>query len=101
MEAVPSDRDPTSFIYRERLSYAPENEAAIVQGLLNADGNYGDDLAYSCFPALTPNTYNSNSYTHGILSEVGLAPPLTPYLTPYLHPGWGRPVPPMEFEPTH
>lgn len=95
------DLDPTNFVYRERLSYALEDETAIVQAVLSADSNYGDDLAYSCFPALFPNTYNSNSYTHGILNEVGLASPLSPLLTPYLHPGWGRPVPPIEFDPTH
>ncbi len=94
----PDDLNPTNFIYRERLQYPDADEAAIILGLLNADDNYGDDLAYQCFPALVPGTYNSNSYTHGLLNKVGLPSPVTPYLAPYLHPGWQTPVPSSEFD---
>ncbi|HXD75460.1 MAG TPA: hypothetical protein VN628_17060, partial [Vicinamibacterales bacterium] len=94
-----SDLDPTNFVYRERLSYSLASEKDIVGGLLRSDGYYHDDLFYSCFPTSLDDTYNSNSYTHGLLDKVGLASPLIPFLLRYFHPGWQKPVPSNEFDP--
>jgi hypothetical protein len=96
-----SDVDPTLLIYRERLQYALNDEEAIVGGLLQADGNYRDELVYGCFPLATNDKYNSNSYTHGLLNIVGLPSPITPYLLPFVHTGWGKPAPSTEFEAAH
>jgi hypothetical protein len=94
-----SDLDPTNFVYRERLHYSEADEEAIVAGLLRADSNYQDDLFYSCFPLSSDDTYNSNSYVHGLLNKTGLPSPMAPNLVPYFHPGWRKPVPPNEFDP--
>ncbi|HYR78659.1 MAG TPA: hypothetical protein VEO55_01560, partial [Candidatus Dormibacteraeota bacterium] len=95
----PDDLDVTNFVYRERLHYSLDDEEAIVNGLLRADFNYSDRLSYACLPTEVLNTYNSNSYSHGLLNKVGLASPLTPFVLPFFHTGWSRPVPSSEFDP--
>jgi hypothetical protein len=95
----PSDINPDILIYRERLSYSLNDEETIVSALLQADDNYLDELFYACRPSAVDDTYNSNSYTHGLLNKAGLPSPVTPYLLPYVHLGWRRPVPSFEFDP--
>jgi hypothetical protein len=92
-----SDLNPDIAIYRERLSYPLGQEDEIIRGLLSADANYTDDLPYACRPSFNDLSYNSNSYSHGMLDVVGIAPPLPPFLLPYLHWGWRKPVPAEEF----
>jgi Concanavalin A-like lectin/glucanases superfamily/Bacterial Ig-like domain/IPT/TIG domain len=97
----PEDLDVSNFVYRERLQYSLHDEAVIINGLLQSDFNYQDQLNYACLTTEFLNTYNSNSYTHGLLDKVGLPSPIAPFLTPYFHTGWSRPVPSVEFDPHH
>jgi hypothetical protein len=83
------------------LLYSVNDEETIIAGLLRADFNYQDELRYACLPTDLLNTYNSNSYTHGLLDAVGLPSPIAPFVTPFYHWGWSRPVPATEFNSQH
>ena len=87
--------------YFDRALYRPDQEDSIIEALLSAFGNYHqhDDARYACFPTTTDNTYNSNSYAHGLANVAGIIAPV-PYsvLTPY-YPGWSKPLPPSQFQP--
>jgi len=84
----------------ERLQYMPLQEDEIIERLFAFDINYSDDLVYECFPDAGTNEYNSNSYVSGLLGAAGLPLPEEPSRNLWRYPGWTKPVPGPEFEPT-
>jgi hypothetical protein len=80
------------------LDPGPQGEGAAIKKLLAQDAAYGDDLPYELFPgsdaAPSGDTYNSNSYTAGMLKAAGIQMPEMPYNTP----GLDKPVPEEQFQ---
>ena len=80
-----------------------KNEDEFIDRLFSLDASYGDNLDYDLFPAasgqgrwwLADDSYNSNSYTAGLLQGAGanVAPPSVNT------PGFSKPVPRGEFAP--
>jgi hypothetical protein len=55
--------------------------------------NYGTvNVYYKLFPEIRPGSYNSNSFTHGLLLAADITPPEPPDPIGIL-PGWCRPLP--------
>ena len=65
-----------------------------IKQLFKKDSNYGDNLRYEKFPDTGDDSYNSNSYTKGLLDSVGLRIPKPNYNVP----GYGKPVPSKYFK---
>lgn len=76
------------------------NEDAVISSLFESSSNFQNQsvqLDYDLFPRnaderrwwVADNSYNSNSYTSGLLNSVGLEAPVSDYRTP----GYDRPVP--------
>ena len=86
---------PTSL---ERLNYRSADEDRIILNLLQRDINYRDDLIYCWNPDGTM-TYNSNSYTAGLLKAASIPSPTFPSLPFSLYVGWTKPVPKTQFDP--
>ena len=93
----PNDVGPQ--LLQESLDYDLNREQFWILRLFEKDRNFVDNiLDYNCYPELFPNTYNSNSYGHGLLKATGgISLPKFPYLFPTLildaYPGWTKPVP--------
>ena len=51
------------------------DEDEVIDALLAADKNYGDDVEYWFFPKEGDTKYNSNSYISGLLKLLGINPP--------------------------
>ena len=56
-------------------------ENSYIEKLFNANANYKNNLDYALFPNKNSSSYNSNSYTSGILEAVGITPPTLPKST--------------------
>lgn len=70
------------------------SDSAFIKSLINNFVNYpANGLPYAGFPNGTA-TFNSNSFTAGLLGSVGATPPSLP---PSIFPGWNTPVPPAGF----
>jgi len=98
-----TDVDLTTKTEEVRLNLAGRNENEVIDALFAADSSYGDNLDYDTFPAdagdrsalVADDGSNSNSYTSGVVTAVGLTPPVLQSNTP----GYDQPVPEEEFEP--
>jgi hypothetical protein len=90
-----------------KLDLKGRDENKVISALRSADAKYKDKFTYAAFPTpairmqafgrtvtLNGATYNSNSYTSGLLQAVGLTPPKVPESTP----GKDQPVPKKEFQ---
>lgn len=80
----------------EVLSFVGMTENQMIQKLFDLDAAFDDDaLKYKLSPDESDNSYNSNSYAHGLINAAGL----TTGVAPGWHPGWDRPLPAAEFIP--
>jgi len=72
-----------------------------IDKLLELDNNYQDNLYYEASPQAVNNSYNCNSYTHGLLNAAGIvAPDVVGNIVESEgggFPGWERPVPAQYF----
>jgi hypothetical protein len=94
------DVDLSNKRYVSPLRYPPNDEEAIVTGLLLSNSHYqGHEVLYRCTPQADDPTYNSNSYAHGLMNKVGLPVPLEAWLLSFLQYGWYKPVPSTHFDP--
>jgi alpha-tubulin suppressor-like RCC1 family protein len=80
----------------EPLQYRADSEDFIIGLLFRLDDNYQDDLPYCAAPTLFDQTYNSNSYVHGLMRAVGLQSPMATSGTSH-YVGWTKPVPSSHF----
>jgi len=87
------DAPPTAL---ERLRYDPAKEDELISMLLQLDANYLDDLRY-CWHPNGYTTFNSNSYSAGLLHAASVPLPLFPSTTLFFHVGWTEPVPVSKF----
>ena len=74
---------------RITLDLGGQSENAVIKKLVTQDAHYQDNLPYKLEPGKDDGTYNSNSYTAGMLKAAGIAIPTVPYNTP----GLEKPVP--------
>lgn len=88
-----TDVSPSPRLFKVKLAYSFEEEAALIADLLAKDAAYGDNLPYACFPDNNPEYYNSNSFAAGLLSVTGLPRPSEPDAYGNKFPGWRKPVP--------
>jgi chitobiase/beta-hexosaminidase-like protein/Big-like domain-containing protein len=101
LESAPNrDRDVNvSPSHLEALLVPSHLEDTKIGLLFDRDSNFNDaDLPYACYPdvPIPDKTYNSNSYTHGLLNASGIMAPM--FATNALFPGWGKPVPSHKFD---
>lgn len=82
----------------ERLRYDPAKEDDLISRMLQLDANYRDDVRY-CWNPNGRTTFNSNSYSAGLLRVAGIPPPTFPSMPLLFHVGWGQPLPPSQFQP--
>jgi uncharacterized protein RhaS with RHS repeats len=64
-------------------------DTQFIQALINAANSYQNNQLYDPFPDPWGFTYNSNSYTAGVITKAGGQPPALPGRQP----GYGRPLP--------
>ena len=65
------------------------DDTAFIQAIMGAASRYGDDEVYSPVPDPFGATFNSNSFSSGVLLAAGAAPPQLPQSQP----GYNQPVP--------
>jgi hypothetical protein len=84
---------------KDRGSVTRHN-GGLVRDLLFEFGNYRGNLDYEAIPK--PGSYNSNSFTHGLVNSVGgQGPDLSDENFPGMFPGWDSPVPIGAFNPEY
>jgi len=69
------------------------DEDEVIDALLKADENYGDDAEYWFFPKEGDTKYNSNSYISGLFKLLGINPPEVESNVP----GFDNPLPSIHF----
>jgi len=77
------------------LDLEGRDEDEVIDALLSADKNYGDDAEYWLFPKEGDTKYNSNSYVSGVLRYAEVEPPDMKSNTP----GYDNPLPIPEENP--
>ena len=80
----------------ERLQYDSAIEDQVISRLLELDSNYLDNLVY-CWNPDGRTSFNSNSYTAGLLNAASIPLPMFPSTPLFFHVGWTKPVPVPEF----
>jgi uncharacterized protein RhaS with RHS repeats len=79
---------------RITLDLGGQSESAVIKKLVTQDAHYGDNLPYTLEPERGDPSYNSNSYTAGMLKTAGIKIPVIYYNVP----GFGNPVPEENFK---
>ncbi|NOT44298.1 MAG: hypothetical protein HOP14_06825 [Acidobacteria bacterium] len=86
-------------VFMEHLLYSPALENVHISTLLDAVAYYeSNPVTYCTFP-VSPNSYNSNSFVHGLLNAVDLPTPSFPVDFMGEFPGWSGAVPVEHFQP--